>query len=151
MFSTTTKKKKPRIFEEMSSVPILLFIIFSLIEIILPDYVIRGEKTRYSLFCPIPNALWFGPNNQTIRVNSDKYQMKYSVDNVQLTINHLTSFDEGEYLCFNNETNDIIQRYELKIGTIKNVLPVFVLLITSIILLIPIFWYLGRKYSGINQ
>jgi hypothetical protein len=133
----------------MPSFPILFLIIFPLIKIILPDYVIRGEKTRYSLFCPIPNALWFGPNNQTILTNSDKYQMKYSFDNVQLTINYLTSFDQGEYLCFNNETNDTIKQYELKIGTIKNVLPLFILLITSILLLIPLFWYLGRKYSGI--
>jgi hypothetical protein len=150
MFSRR-RKKPAHLFVKMSSVPILFFIILLLIEIILPEYVTHGEKTRCSLFCPIPNAFWFGPNNQTILIDSNKYQLKYSFENVRLIINRLTLFDEGEYLCFNNETNDIIQRYELKIGTIKNVLPIFVFLITSIVLLIPIFWYLGRKYSGINQ
>lgn len=134
----------------MHSFPILL-IIFLSITITLSEYVVRGEKTRYSILCPIPNALWFGPNNQSILTNANKYSIKYSSDNVQLTIDHLTSFDEGEYICQNNETNHIIKRYELKLGTIKNVLLLFFILISSILLFIPIFWYLGKKYSGINQ
>jgi hypothetical protein len=129
----------------------ILFIIFLSITITFSHHVIRGEKTRYSIFCPIPNALWFGPNNQSILTNSNKYEIKYSSDNVQLTIDHLTSIDEGEYICQNNQTNHIIKRYELKIGTIKNVLLLFFILIFCILIFIPIFWYLGKKYSGINQ
>jgi hypothetical protein len=134
----------------MHSFPIL-FIIFLLIKITRSHYVICGEKTRYSLFCPISNALWFGPNNESIIANSYKYQMKYSLDSVQLIIDHLTSDDEGEYICLNNETNSIVKQYKLKLGTIKNVLLLFFILISSILILIPIFWYLGKKYSGINQ
>jgi hypothetical protein len=129
----------------------ILFIIFHLIINTFSQDIIRGEKTRYAFFCPISNALWFGPNNQTIRMNSSKYEMKYSINNVQLIIDHLTSFDEGEYICLNNKTNDIIKRYQLKVGTIKNVLFRFFIFISSILLLIPIFWYLGKKYSGLNQ
>jgi hypothetical protein len=134
----------------MHSRPIL-FIIFLLIKIPLSHNVIRGEKTCYSLYCPIPNALWFGPNNQSIIANSYKYEIKYSSDNVQLIIDHLTSFDEGEYICINNETNYIVKQYKLKVGTIKNVLHLFFIIIISILILIPIFWYLGKKYSGIHQ
>jgi len=148
MFLKKKKKKKERVFVKMHSFSIL-FIIILLIKMIFSEYVMRGEKTRYSLLCPISNALWFGPNNQTIIANSYKYEIKYSFDNVQLTIHHLTLLDEGEYICLNNETNDIIKQYKLKLGTIKNVLLVFFILISLILILIPIFWYLGKKYSGI--
>jgi hypothetical protein len=87
----------------------------------------------------------------SIIANSYKYEIKYSFDSVQLTIDHLTSHDEGEYICLNNETNHIVKQYKLKLGTIKNVLLLFFILISSILILIPIFWYLGKKYSGINQ
>ncbi|CAF0845772.1 unnamed protein product [Rotaria sordida] len=103
------------------------------------------------MHCPIPNGHWYGPNNQSIIANTNKYEIKYSFDNVQLIIDHLTFFDEGEYICQNNQTNYIIKRYKLKLGTIKNVLQPFFILIFSILIFIPIFWFLGKKYSGINQ
>ena len=132
----------------MHSLPSLFIILLS-ITITRSQSIICGEKTHYSIFCPIPNALWFGPNNQSIPTNSNKYEIKYSSDNVQLTIDHLTSLDEGEYVCRNNETNHIIKRYQLKLGTIKSVLLLFFILIISILIFIPIFWILGKKYSGI--
>jgi hypothetical protein len=129
----------------------ILSITFLSLTITVSQCVMRGEKTRYSIFCPNPNAHWFGPHNQSILANSNKYDIKYSSDNVQLTIDHLTFDDEGEYICQNNETNHIIKRYRLKVGTIKNVLLLFFISIVSILIFIPIFWFLGKKYSVINQ
>ena len=141
---------KKRVFKTMYLQVIPLIICLS-ITITISEYVIRGEKTRYSMFCPDSNALWFGPNNESILPQENKYEIKSSSDNIQLTINYLTTFDEGEYICQNNETNLIIKRYQLKIGRIKTILLPFFLIISSILLFIPIFWFLGKKYSGINQ
>lgn len=134
----------------MYSLPVLNVLLLS-VAITRSQYVRRGEKTAYSLVCPMPNTLWLGPNNQTILADPAKYQLKYSAENVRLTIDQLTSLDEGEYLCLNNETNHLIQRYQLKIGTIRDVLPAFLLLGSTILLFIPTFWYLGKRYSGIDR
>ena len=128
----------------MYSLPILV-ISFLLIKVSFTQHVIRGEKTRLILLCPLPNSLWYGPKNQTI------LPTKYSLDHVQLTIDYLIPSDQGEYTCLNNETNQIIKKYEVKLGTMKNILPLFFILISMIVFLIPIFWYLGKRYSGIDQ
>ena len=129
----------------------ILYIIFLSTNTALFQYVIRGEKTRYAIICPIPNGHWLGPYNQSIVNNSNKYKLKYSFNSVQLIIEHLTSHDEGEYVCQNNQTNHIVKQFELKLGTIKSVLLPFFILTFSILIFIPMFWFLGRNYSGINQ
>jgi hypothetical protein len=123
----------------------LLFILCLSTRITLSEYVIRGEKTRYSMFCPNINVLWFGPNNKSILPEENKYE----IDNNHLTINYLTILDEGEYICRNNET--ILKRYQLQIGRIEIILLPFLIILFSILLFIPIFCFLGKKYSGINQ
>ena len=135
----------------MRSFTVRCLICLSITITISTEHVIRGEGTRYSIHCPLPNALWYGPNNQSILINSNKYEIKSSLENLQLTINHLTSDDEGTYTCLNNETDQIIKQYDIKLATIENVLPLFFSVICSILLFIPIFCFLGRKYSGINQ
>ena len=106
-----------------------------------------GEHMICSLFCPNPNTLWYGSDNQTIVNNSDKYQLKNSQENVQLIIAHFTVFDQGEYMCVNNESKALIQRYQLEVGTMKDLLPLFFLFNSVFLLLIPIVCYCTRKYS----
>jgi hypothetical protein len=136
IFSERKKKRRARVTEKMHSFSIIFIIIF--LSITIPIYshnVIRGKKPRYSIYCPILNALWYGPNNQSVLTNSNKI--------FQLTIDHLTSFDEGEYICQNNKTNHVIKRYKLKFDRMKNVLLKF--------FYSNIHSNLGKKYSGINQ
>ncbi|CAF3180868.1 unnamed protein product [Rotaria socialis] len=134
----------------MHSLPLRL-VIFQSIAIVHCRYVIRGEKTRYSFFCPIPNGHWYGPNNQSIVSNSDRYEIQYSFDSTQLIIDYITLLHEGEYICQNNQTNDIIERYQLRLGTLNDILLAYFILTFSILIFIPIFWFLGKKYSGIKH
>lgn len=140
-----------RVFKQKTTMSFHLCLLFLnfFTPIIYTDDVIRGEKTRSIFSCPTSNAHWYGPNNQTI--DSERYHIKYSTDNVQLIIDYLSPLDQGEYLCLHNETNEILQRYDLKLGTIDNVLLFTCLIICFIMILIPIFWFLGKRYSGIDQ
>ena len=114
--------------------------------------VIRGEQTRYSMFCPSDHAQWLGPMNQTFESDRKKYELKISsLNTLELIIHQLTFDDQGEYICRDNRTEEILRRYQLSIGTMKMILLPFILFILIILLLWPLFCCLGRKYSGLGR
>ena len=118
------------------------------------ENVLRGEQTRYAMSCSITSsnsAHWLGPQNASIISNSARYEIKSSPSTVQLIIDHLTSDDAGEYICRDNATNEILQRYQLQIGSMAHVLLPFFLTIIALLILIPLCWLVGRKYSGLGQ
>ena len=107
--------------------------------------VIRGEQTRFRMFCPSEHGRWIGPLNQTLETN------RSSGNIMELILDRLTLADQGIYLCQDNRTDEILRRYQLTIGSMRTILLPFVLLMLTILLLWPIFCCLGRKYSGLNQ
>jgi hypothetical protein len=129
-----------------------LVIVCRCLEVIHTINVIRGERTRYSMLCFTDRAHWIGPNNRSIKIDSNKYQIKSSSNTVQQLIIHQLNYqDQGEYVCENNHTNEMIQRYQLTVGTMKTILLPFLVLIIVILLIFPLCWLLGRKYSGLNR
>ena len=118
------------------------------------EKILRGEQTRYSMSCTITNshsAHWFGPPNASIISNSTRYAIKSSPSTIQLIIDHLTSDDAGDYICRDDATNEILQRYQLQIGSMAHVLLAFFLIIIALLILMPLCWLVGRKYSGLGQ
>lgn len=128
-----------------------MLIICLSIKRVLAENVLRGEKTRYAMLCPSEHVRWLGPENRSISTNLSKYEIKSSLNNAQLIIDHLTLADQGDYICADNRTGEVLQRYHLTVGSIRTVLVPFLIVILSILLLLPICWFLGRKYSGVNQ
>lgn len=114
--------------------------------------VIRGEHTRLRLTCPSDQAHWLGPMNRTLSSSHrKKYELKTSLNTLELIIHQLSFDDQGDYICRDNRSEEILRQYHLTVGSMKTILLPFVLLILIILLLWPLFCCLGRKYSGINH
>lgn len=149
--SLSSTMRKQRHLRARLSPSILIYIL--LVKTITRSQSIRcGEQMTCSLLCPNPDALWYGSDNQMIVNNSQRYHLKYSPENVQLIIVHVNAFDQGEYICMNNnQSESFIHRYQLQVGTMHDLLPLFFLCNSLLFLFFPIVWYWTRKYSTIDQ